>query len=164
MRTRRPVATLAAAVAVIAGGLAAGQAGVDVEVRAPWVREAAAGQASTAAYFVVENRSSVPAVVVGVTSPVAATAELHTMQQMPAAGGMGDGRMGGMMRMVQVDRVTVPAHGRVEFKPGSFHVMLFKVTRALSPGDRVDLTIRFEGGATKTVSAVVGTRAAVSAP
>ncbi|MCC7010105.1 MAG: copper chaperone PCu(A)C [Acidobacteria bacterium] len=135
-----------------------------VNVRQAWVREATAGQASTAAYFTIENHGSAPLTLVGVSSPVAATAELHTMQQTPGRGAMGNAPMGGMMRMAQVDRVVVPVHGTVEFKPGGYHVMLFKVTRALATGEDVELTLRFEGGETKTVVAVVGSRAAVAAP
>ena len=140
------------------------QAQADVDVRQAWVREATAGQASTAAYFVIENRSAAPVTIVGVSSPIAATGELHTMQQMPGRGTMPGSSRGGMMRMVQVDRVVVPAHGTVEFKPGAYHVMLFKVARALAPGDTVELAVLMDGGATKTVRAAVGSRAAVTAP
>jgi copper(I)-binding protein len=136
----------------------------DVEITRAWVREAAAGQSSTAAYFVVENRSASPVAIVGVSSPVASIGELHNMTMTAARGPMPNGPMGSMMRMVQVDRVVVPAHGTVELKPGGYHVMLFKVARALAVGDTVELTVHLEGGGTRIVTAVVGSRAAVTAP
>lgn len=139
----------------------------DLDVREAWVREAAEGQASTAAYFVIENRSAAAMTLVGVTSAAAATAELHTMQMQPTpppSGMPSTIPMGRMMRMMQVDRVVVPAHGTVEFKPGGYHVMLFKVAKPLVVGQTVDLTLEFADRRTATVTAVIGSRAAVSAP
>lgn len=137
-----------------------------VAVTGAWVREAAAGQAATAAYFVIENRGSAPVTIVSVTSPVAASAELHTMTMTKSEGptpvaGM---PMGQMMTMTPVDRVVVPAKGRVEFKPGGLHVMLFKVSKTLAVGDTADVTLQFADGTRTSIRAAVVPRAAVAAP
>jgi hypothetical protein len=63
--------------------------------------------------------------------------------------------MGGMMSMKQVDAVPVPAGETVELKPGGYHVMLIGLTKDLSAGDTLDVTLTFEPGGTVDVSAEV---------
>jgi copper(I)-binding protein len=94
-----------------------------------WLRAASTGQV-TGGYAVFENRSDTPIAVTAVRSPVAKTIELHTVSERD-----------GMMRMERVDKFMVPAHGKLELKPGGFHLMLFDVTRPLNAGDKVALTV-----------------------
>jgi hypothetical protein len=79
-----------------------------------------------------------------------------TMGDMSGSGDM-DGMedMGGMMSMKQVDAVPVPAGETVELKPGGYHVMLIGLTKDLSAGDTLDVTLTFEPGGTVDVSAEV---------
>ncbi|MEZ5289019.1 MAG: copper chaperone PCu(A)C [Vicinamibacterales bacterium] len=49
----------------------------------------------------------------------------------------------------------MPAHGRIELKPGSFHVMLFELKGKPAPGDRVKLTLTLDDGSTVTTDATV---------
>ena len=46
--------------------------------------------------------------------------------------------------MVELDRLTVPAHGTLTLSPGGRHLMLHHVFAALGPGDVISLTIEFE--------------------
>ncbi len=48
------------------------------------------------------------------------------------------------MHMHALDALPLPAGRRVELKPGSFHIMLVGLTRALSAGERVPLTFTIE--------------------
>ena len=48
-----------------------------------------------------------------------------------------------MMKMQQVASVAIPADGSVEFKPGSFHVMLIDLTDPLVVGSTFPLTLNF---------------------
>jgi copper(I)-binding protein len=132
-----------------------------IEVRSAWMREAEAGQPSTSAYFILSNETATPIQLIGVSSPIAALAEIHVMEM---AGMPAGGNHAGMMTMRQVADVMVPARGTIEFKPGGYHVMLFKIARDVRIGMRVPLTLRFSDGTTRTVEAAVGSRAAVSAP
>jgi copper(I)-binding protein len=43
-----------------------------------------------------------------------------------------------------VEAISLPAGKRVELKPGSFHIMLVGLTRALAAGDAVPLTLTIE--------------------
>jgi copper(I)-binding protein len=59
------------------------------------------------------------------------------------------------MRMRQVERIEVPAAGRVELKPGGLHVMLIGLERPLQEDEVVPITLRFADGSEQTVDAPV---------
>lgn len=54
--------------------------------------------------------------------------------------------------------LEVPAGGSVELKPGSYHVMLMKVSADWKVGDQVPVTLDFSNGESVTVTAPVEAR------
>ena len=54
--------------------------------------------------------------------------------------------------MVHVDKITIPAHGTLAFQLGAYHIMLTKAKKLIKPGDRVPITLLFEGGDKLTVN------------
>ena len=64
-------------------------------------------------------------------------------------------RTGEMMKMQQVKEIKVPASGRVELKPGGYHLMLFGLKKPLTDGDEISLTLTTNRGWTVTVPAKV---------
>ena len=60
-----------------------------------------------------------------------------------------------MMRMSPVKQIEVPAHGKVELKPGGYHVMLFGLKKTPTAGDTVKLTLTFDDGSTASTMASV---------
>jgi hypothetical protein len=99
-----------------------------VSVSKPWVRATVAGQSVAGAYMDIMAKT--PVALVGVASPVAARAELHTMTM-----------DGGVMKMRALDKLDLPAGKTVILKPGGYHVMLIDVRRELKAGERVPLTL-----------------------
>lgn len=130
--------------------VAARQAPPPLVVHDAWIREAAAGQASTAAYLVIDNHTASATALESVDCECADTVELHTMRMSAD---------GSMMTMAKIARVPIPASGSASLAPGGDHIMLFKVTRALEAGRTVTLTLHFANGETRAVTAVVRTRA-----
>ena len=130
----------------------AAESGGHVVVRDAWIQEASV-KADTAAYLTLENDSSEPVSLVAASVGPLATTELDAMH-------VDHTTM--MMSMVKVEQVAVQAGGVTTLKPGGFHIMLYSLTKALSPGDTTNITLRFSDGTTKTVSAQVRSRAAVS--
>lgn len=125
---------------VLAGaGWAAG-----VTVEQAYVRAVPPGQNVSAAYFIAENHSGEDRSIVGAQTEAADRAELHEHIHDK-----------GVMRMRKVDRVFLPAGGRVVFEPGGYHVMLIGLKRALQPGDRVKLTLMLDDGTRITLHAPV---------
>jgi periplasmic copper chaperone A len=98
----------------------------------------------TALYLTIRSTGTAADRLVGASTSVATRAELHTVE-----------KKGNDMVMYQVPAVDVPAGGEVQLKPGSFHVMLFGLTRDLKEGDTVDVSLQFEKAGTVPVRAVV---------
>ena len=132
---------LGAAVLLLAGcGAAAGSGDVSVsDARVP----VPAG-ANGAAYMTLTNDGDEADQLVGATTEVAETVEMHETTT-----------EGGSMSMQQVDGVEIPAGGEAVLEPGGLHLMLLGVTQELVEGDTVDITLTFEDAGEQTVSAEV---------
>ncbi len=130
---RRPTSVVA--MTVLTAGLVSLGAQAPIAVTDAWVREPVPGRPMTAAYAVIENPGANEIALVGVSSEVAGTLELHEMV-----------RTGDMMKMQQVKQIVVPASGKVELKPGGYHVMLFDLKQPLKVGDEVTLTFTTSSG------------------
>lgn len=134
----------AVGICVLSVGVLAQSAAPALSVRDAWVRATPAGRQMTGAFMVIDNTSSTPRALVSVTADVASPVELHEMKQ-----------DGGMMRMSPVKQIDVPARGRVELKPGSFHLMLFGLKAPLTAGQTVNVTLVFDDGTKLPVKAEV---------
>lgn len=93
-----------------------------------WVRATPPGQTVAGLYLEIESGSA--ARLVGVSCPLAASAELHQMT-MDA----------GTMRMRAVDAIDLPAGKTVSLKPGGYHIMLFGLKQGLKPGEAVPFAL-----------------------
>jgi len=107
----------------------------DLTVHQPWTRATPPGAKVGGGYMIIVNKGTVPDKLLSVTaSDVSDTVQLHEM-------GMNNGIMT-MRRMA--DGVVVPAGGKVEFKPGAYHVMFIDLKMPLKQGDRIKATLVFE--------------------
>ena len=114
----------------LAGVLSVARA--EVTVDHPWIRGTVGGQSTTGAFMTI--RSTEATELIRVSSPAAASAALHKMV-------MADS----MMSMEPVASLPIPAHGEVELKPGTYHVMLVGLKRRLAAGSSVPLILTFRG-------------------
>ena len=117
----------------------------------PWVRRAPAmpgakpgAESNAGGYVTIVNQGTSPDALVGASADVARRVELHETRN-----------MSGMMMMEPVAKVEVAPGTRVELRPGSYHLMLIGLTRALTPGQTVTLTLRFERAGALTTRATV---------
>ena len=115
-----------------------------VHVMAPFARAVPEVMKNAAAYMVLRNNSKTPMVLTGVKGDVAEHIELHQSL-------MADG----MMKMQPVETLTLPPGGIVEFKPGSYHVMLIGLKRQLKEGDSFQLILIFADGSERHVQVPV---------
>jgi len=112
--------------------LAAGWAhAADVEVVAPWTRATVRLLKVSSAYM--ELRSAQGATLVGASSPVAGSVELHEMRM-----------EGDLMKMRLVPRLPLPAGKPVVLKPGGYHLMLYDLKQQLQEGTRVPIRLELE--------------------
>ncbi len=119
----------------------AAQSTPSLTVRDAWIRQPMGER--TAGFLTVVNTGPDRAIV-SASCRCAATVELHEMKQ-----------EGGMMRMAQVPRISVPQGGSVELKPGGLHLMFFGLKSALDSGTRVPVTLAMDDGTKLVVEAEV---------
>ena len=112
---------------------AAGKQGTDIEANDYWARSAMK-DGNGAAYMLLHNYSANDDAVIGASSDVAAATEIH-LSQITADG---------TMEMIKQESIALPANGEVEFKPGSYHVMLIGLKQDLKAGDEITLTLHFK--------------------
>ena len=139
----RTFVTRTAAVAALAftASLAAAQTPA-VTGHDAWVREPTGGRNMTGALAVGDNPGATPKAIVAASSDISDKVELHEMKN-----------ENGMMKMSPVKKMDVPAKGKLELKPGSFHVMLFDVEKKISDGEKISLTFTFDDGSKVTTQA-----------
>jgi len=96
-----------------------------------WARATVPGQKVGAVYL--EIRSESPAKLVGVSSPVAASAEIHSMSN-----------DGGVMKMRQLKQLDLPSGQTVRLAPNGNHIMLLDIKQPLLSGARVPFVLAVE--------------------
>jgi copper(I)-binding protein len=143
-----PRAALAASATVLSllmAGAANAQAEPSLKVAEPWVRATVPGSSVAAAYM--QLSSAKPLKFVKAESAAAKTVELHNMT-------MKDG----VMEMKAVEAINVPANGKVELKPGGYHIMLINIAKPVKVGDTVPLKLTFETADKKTFTVDVSAK------
>ncbi len=128
----------AALFALLAGlSLATGvHASAADQVRAShaWIR-VLPGALPAGAYVTLENDGDQPVALIGASSTAYAKVMLHLSST-----------EGGVSRMTMVDSLSVPAHGKVELAPASYHLMLMQPVTPVSPGTAVRVLLKFSDG------------------
>jgi copper(I)-binding protein len=97
-----------------------------------------------ALYFSIRNEGEHPDRLTAVSVDVADSVTLHTQVVED-----------GMMRMVSLDGMTVPAGDALRMVPGGDHVMITGMRRAYDAGDSLVVTITLERSGTVTFSVPV---------
>ena len=115
-----------------------------VVVDDPYIRAVPPGQPNSASFMGLHNGSGQDHALVAARTPAAQVVELHTHR-------MKDG----MMSMRRIDQVDLPAGEKVSLEPGGLHVMLIGLERKLEPGQEIPLTLVFEDGSERPISAEV---------
>ncbi len=108
-----------------------------------WVRLPAVTGRPGAAYFIVRGGGEATSLL-AVSTPAAIRTELHEMKH-----------EGGMMTMIPLKDVAIPAGQAVAFAPGGKHVMLFDISPSVRSGTTVPLRLAFANGKTVEVTATV---------
>lgn len=94
-----------------------------------------------AAYFTLHGGEQ-PDRLVAVSSPKAATIELHESSM-----------ENGIMSMRALTGADVPEKGRVVFRPGGNHAMVYGIDPAVKPGGTMAMRFTFQSGAAIDVTA-----------
>jgi periplasmic copper chaperone A len=119
-------------------GFVPGQAD-GIGVHDAWAR-ASAGNATTGAAYLTLTGGAQPDQLVALSTPVAATAEVHQSFT-----------DNGVMKMRAAPSVALPPGKAVAFAPGGYHVMLMGLKQPLTAGQSFPLTLTFARAAPVTV-------------
>jgi copper(I)-binding protein len=126
--------------------------GTDLQISDAWVRGTVPAQRASGAFMRITSPAG--ATLLGVSSPVAETVELHEMS-------MSDG----MMRMRPITRLELPAGKAIELRPGGYHIMLMGLKQPLATGSSVPLTLRVEhNGKEESLAVEVPVRSLTATP
>ena len=100
-----------------------------------WSRSSPKMANAGALYVVIENQGNQVDRLIGASSAAAKTAEVHE-SYMDNNGVMG-------MRPLE-GGLEIPAGGKVELKPGGYHIMLIDLVKPLEVGTKIAVTLKFE--------------------
>ena len=106
-----------------------------VETVQAWMRAMPPGQPTAAAYATISNPGEGAMRIVGASSPVAASVEIHESRQEQ-----------GVWRMRRLPGLEVPAGGEIVLAPGGVHLMLFGIKQPLKAGDSVPMRLETDTG------------------
>ena len=88
-----------------------------------------------AGYFTLTNATAAPETLVGAASPACGTLMIHKSVS-----------RNGEESMIMVPSVAIPAHGKVKFAPGGYHLMCMSPGPAMARGKSVPVTLRLANG------------------
>jgi hypothetical protein len=139
-----PFKALLFAAALLTGNVA--QA-AELHVNEPWVALNPPGAHATAAFMELHNPGDEPIDLVAADADGFDAVELHRSIN-----------ENGMHRMIEQERITVPAGEAVRLAPGGYHVMLIGIQRELVEGESVTLELTLGDGSRLSVDAPVTPR------
>lgn len=93
------------------------------------VRAAIPGTSNTAGYAIIKNITNKDIKLVGAKSDIAAKVEYHQHLH-----------QGGLMKMIKLDDVTIPANDSLVFESGGLHIMFLEVDSKMS--DQKSATVK----------------------
>ena len=112
-----------------------------IDVSGPWARATPKGAAVGGGYMKITNEGTAPDRLIGGSSDVSKTLEVHEMTE-----------ANGVMKMRPVKGgLEIKPGQTVELHPGSYHVMFTGLKKPLKPGDHVKTTLNFEKAGKVTV-------------
>jgi copper(I)-binding protein len=102
------------------------------------------GMSGSAVYFVIVNDGGEADTLTGATTVVASQVSLHQTQM-----------NGDIAKMVPLVSLDIPADGKVEFKPGGYHVMLEGLKQDLREGETFKISLIFKKSGSITIDVPV---------
>jgi periplasmic copper chaperone A len=130
----RIIASLAAALAFNGTALAEDFALGKLKISQPYARATMPMQPAGAAYLTLENTGRQPDRLLGASSPLAQSVEIHSMTM-----------AGNVMKMREAGSIALPPGSKLVMQPGDgYHFMLLGLKQPLTSGQRFPLRLQFE--------------------
>lgn len=116
-----------------------------IAVKDAWVREVPPASSVTAVYMIIQNLGHNDDKLVGVTSDISGSAEIHVT--------IVDDK--GVAKMQMKNEIDIPKGETIELEPGGMHIMLIDLKKPLTDMDEIDLALTFEKAGDVEIRAVV---------
>jgi copper(I)-binding protein len=107
----------------------------EVEIQNQYARATPPHTTNSAIFFTIANNTDKNIELVAVKSDVAERTELHSHVSED-----------GLMKMRQIEKIMINAHGQTTLQPGGYHVMLLGLKAPLTEGDNLTLMLYFDNG------------------
>ena len=98
-----------------------------------------------ALFMVIRNRGNIDDRLVNVESDIAGIVQIHETRV----------DANGVASMFLLDEMEIPAGGEIQFRPGSYHIMLMGMKRELKVGELVRFALTFEKAGRVEIDALV---------
>ncbi|GAB3540269.1 hypothetical protein GCM10027343_09060 [Noviherbaspirillum agri] len=117
----------------------------DLVISEAYARATMPQQRAGGAFVTIENKGKEADKLVGASTPVAKSVELHTMVM-----------DNNVMKMREVSNIELKSGSTLVMKPGDgYHLMLMGLQKPLKEGDKFPITLNFEKSGKTEVTAVV---------
>ena len=134
MRFRTPLLSIALILSAAFGAHAQDITRGDLVISAPWSRATPGGAQVAGGYLTITNKGLSAERLVSFTTDLAEQPEVHEMSN-----------EGGVMKMRPLAKgLVIPAGATVKLEPGGYHLMLLKLKKPLTAGQRYKATLVFE--------------------
>ncbi len=138
MQVRPFIFASIAVAAVIASSFATARADEvkagDLVITEPWSRATPKGAKIGGGFVTIENKGTTPDKLVGASSDIAGSIQVHEMSM-----------TNGMMKMRPVEGgLTIDPGKTVKLAPGGYHLMMMDLKSPLKQGDKLPITLDFE--------------------
>ena len=140
--------TILIIIAALAFGVASqyATAASDIQIRDPWVQAAPPNSKVFAAYMEIYNSGKKPRILSVVSSPAFEQVGIHRSVMHE-----------NMAHMEHLKELDIPPSTSVTLKPGGLHLMLMDAKTPVKIGDKIQMTLIFQGGEKIAVTAIVRT-------
>jgi periplasmic copper chaperone A len=106
----------------------------DLLISQAWSRATPNGAKTGGGYLTIENKGSAPDRLIGCSSDLAGSVQVHEMTV-----------INGVMKMRPLENgLTIDPGKSVKLAPGGYHLMLMDLKRPLKQGDKLPLMLEFE--------------------
>ena len=124
--------------------LIAPAARAELQVHDAWIAHLPPPVMVRAGYMSLHNSAAESVTIESISSDAFTSIEIHRSVEQD-----------GLMTMHPVPSLTVKANSSVQLSPGGLHLMMMGPVAATAPGDLIDITIKFAGGAEQTLGMIV---------
>ena len=154
VRLAAVLAVVALALGLIASAAGAHESSKDLKISNAWARTSPLEASNGAVYLTIANRGNEANALVGAKVPASIAMETQIHETKVDASGT--------MAMSEVEQIDLPEGKTVMLKPGGYHIMLMQLSKPLEQGQKFKVTLQFESGKNKRVTATVKGAAASS--